>query len=492
MLLMKIILLINILFFSYFKNIILPFKKITIEDFNGRKTINDFITYNIYTNVSMGTPPQTVAHFLDQNDCTFHFKKRLLSHNYSKFREFLGDFNNLTNFWFKNKQSNTFIMNENDDFCSDVFYFYTLNNTKITVGNLKYNMAWSNIVEKYKCGNIGFNNPSNDVSKNDHIHFLEELKQKEIISEYTVSVLYEEKNKLFDNNKEKNLGTLIIGESPHVFDPGHYREEEEIVYPGADWSILINEIYTKNRNYTENNIEIQFSLITSFIKGTVSYRKYVDQLFFTKLINDKKCLVELLEENVFPNEYYTYSCENNKEIQEKIKEFPNLNFEIKTNNLTFILTYNDLFKLYEDRIYFMVVFRDEKYSTYVPKWIMGEIFLRKYLTSFNYDSKTISFYRNQVNEMNAKIENKNKNGKNDDKPITQEQSSNLSKYMRIIIEIIMGIIIVFILYLLYRKYRKTRKIHANELEDSNYVYVSKDNENPIITDKKRELNQIIN
>ena len=39
---------------------------------------------------------------------------------------------------------------------------------------------------------------------------------------------------------------------------------------------------------------------------------------------------------------------------------------------------------------------------------MTDIFLRKYLTSFNYDSKTISFYRNQVDEMNSESQTINK------------------------------------------------------------------------------------
>ena len=97
-----------------------------------------------------------------------------------------------------------------------------------------------------------------------------------------------------------------------------------------------------------------------------------------------------------------YSCENNKEIQEKIKSFPSLNLEVKTNNLTFIFTYKDLFKLYDDRLFFMIIYKNEKYSTYVPRWIMGEIFLRKYMTTYNFDAKTFIFYRNQVDEVNSK------------------------------------------------------------------------------------------
>ena len=360
----------------------------------------------------------------------------------------------------------------------------TLNNTEVKVDNLKHNIHTSDMLEKYKCGIIGLNNPSEDGTSDKHIRFLEALKEKEVIGEYSISILYEEKNNLFNYNKELNLGTIVIGESPYVFNPKKYKKEDEVANRGINWSIFINEVYIKSKNYSEINVEMQFSLITCFIKGTVNYKKKIEKLFFSELIKDKKCEVELLGENVFPNEYYVYSCNNNKEIQDKIKLFPDLIFEIKTNNLTFIFTYNDLFKEFNDKIYFMVIFLNEKYSAYVPRWTMGEIFLRKYLTSFNQDTKLISFYRNQVDEMN----NKNQNNY---EPSTPEKSLSLSNHIRTLFEIIMGIIIVFILYLLYRKYRNSRKLHANELEDSNYVYVQKENKNPILLNKQRELNKII-
>ena len=172
-------------------------------------------------------------------------------------------------------------------------------------------------------------------------------------------------------------------------------------------------------------------------------------------------------------------------MNENIKSFPTLNFEVKTKNLTFFFTYKELFKVFNDKLYFMIIFRDEKYSSYVPRWIMGEIFLRKYLTTYNYDSKTFIFYRNQVNEMNIK----SRIFYNPTKP---KNNLNIFKYARTFFEIIMGILIIIILYLLYRKYRNTRKLHANELEDSNYVYVSGENHNSILIKKERELNKIIN
>ena len=94
----------------------------------------------------------------------------------------------------------------------------------------------------------------------------------------------------------------------------------------------------------------------------------------------------------------------------------------------------------------MKAFRDEKYSGYSLRWYFGDIFLRKYMTSFNYDSKSIIFYRNQINlaNINSKIiydeSNTNKN-------------SNKFNIFRVIVEIFMAILIVFMLYIIYRRFR---------------------------------------
>ena len=92
-------------------------------------------------------------------------------------------------------------------------------------------------------------------------------------------------------------------------------------------------------------------------------------------------------------------------------------------------------------------------------WSFGEIFLRKFICNFNLDSKTISFYINRGNDSNF---DKNKN-------------NSMTEYKRIFVEIIFGFFILLFLYLFYRKYKKSRKLHANELEDSNYSYISKNN-----------------
>ena len=210
---------------------------------------------------------------------------------------------------------------------------------------------------------------------------------------------------------------------------------------------------------------MKISFTSGFIKGNYNYRNNIDKIFFSELIKDNLCKIEKLEENVYISQHIVYSCINNKKIQEKIKLFPTLYFEIKPNNLTFFFTYKEIFQSFNNRLYFLITFKDDNYSD----WTLGHLFLRKYLTSFDYNSKTISFYKNQVDEINKKSEIPNKEKTNSSK-------FNFGQFIRIIIEIIMVIIIIIISALLIRKYKNSRKKHANELKDDDYDYTAKEDE----------------
>ena len=85
---MNIIFLINLivsLFYINGKSIILSFNRVTIEESLGKKSINDYISYDIYTNLYMGTPPQKVTHFIQPHESIFQFKKQELLYNIKKF-----------------------------------------------------------------------------------------------------------------------------------------------------------------------------------------------------------------------------------------------------------------------------------------------------------------------------------------------------------------------------------------------------------------------
>ena len=159
-----------------------------------------------------------------------------------------------------------------------------------------------------------------------------------------------------------------------------------------------------------------------------------------------------------------------------------MHFIQRNRNLNFTLTYKDLFKSLNDKLYFMVIFPYNPYIIGSVNWEVGEIFLSKFIINFNLESKTISFYRNQFNEDNTYKDNKNNNN-----TVNYVNNEKNNSTLRNIIEIILGILIIIFIYLVYRKYRKSRKIHANELEDSNYAYVPNENNKENKLMKENEL-----
>ena len=102
---------------------------------------------------------------------------------------------------------------------------------------------------------------------------------------------------------------------------------------------------------------------------------------------------------------------------------------------------------------------------------MGEIFLRKYITSFNYYSKTISFYRTQIDEINKKTDIRFPNEEPEENP--KKENNEIIVIIIIVVGIVFIVsIIALILFLVISK--KLRKKKAYELNDDyDYTPTSK-------------------
>ena len=77
---------------------------------------------------------------------------------------------------------------------------------------------------------------------------------------------------------------------------------------------------------------------------------------------------------------------------DKLNNFPDLILEHKDLNESFILTKNDLFAFntindLDKNLYFLII-SVEQYLD----WILGIPFLKKYVLSYNYDSRKIGYY----------------------------------------------------------------------------------------------------
>ena len=463
-----ILFIITLINFCYPKGIILPFKKFSIENINKNKTINDLILFHIYTNISMGTPTQIVAHFIEMDDYSFMYQEKLISKDDKKFSR--SDYFNLQNFWFERRKSSSYNLNVEEQLSSDVYYFERYNDSIIKVENFRANFLNYLASQSHQCGIIGLNIPTQP--KDDfmliHINFISELKRRELIDEYYFTIQYEENNDVFNYNDNLFLGKIIIGENPYILYPNKFKKEDEVILYLKDSSFLIeqaNFLYN-DIEYKEDDIQFKISLVNGFIIGTSTYKKKIEKAFFNELINKKLCKIDIIENNVNSGEFFVYSCDNNEDMNKKIDSFPNLYFDIKINNLRFIFTYKDLFKVFNDRIYFLIIFKNVEFTTSGHIWTFGETFFRKYTTFLNSDSKTILLFRNQINNVNK--EHYDNNEKNTNKK---------NNVLRTLFEVFLGIIILIVLFLLYKKYKSTRKLHANELEDNNYEYKPKEDKN---------------
>ena len=388
------------------KNIVLPFKKLTIEYLKEIKSISDFISFNIYTNISMGTPKQNVAHFItnDKNKLFYYDIFQLYQHQNEEFNATQKEIENSLNSYFSSIISSTFQVIDDKGICSDYFYLYD-SNQKETKCYLNFYMSQEKVnLNTY--GTINFNYLKYDDNSN--IFFLYLLKSKAIIDGWYFTFIYGDydmDNNYLNDDYSNILGNLILGESPTEFAPDKYNKEDEIkvkanIRLNKIFQISIDEIILFN--HSETNIQLNINFHSNFIKVSYKYEDIIYDLFFKELIIKRICKRETIYDNIYKEKNYVYSCDNCDEMKEKLKSFPTLYLKIKTIGLTFLFSYKELFKLHNGRLYFLIIY---DYHLRIDwDWDVGDLFLRKYITSFNCDTKTFSFYKSQVEDINKKTD----------------------------------------------------------------------------------------
>ena len=314
------------------------------------------------------------------------------------------------------------------------------------------------------------------------------LKDNKLIDDTYFTFIYGEYNikngsNYLNDDYNNILGNLILGESPHEFSPDKFKKEDEIKINGQ-FMLEINEIKldSKISNYSEENIRLSISFTSSLFRGSLMFKNETDIIFFNDLISKNLCRIDYVDENIYVSQDIVYSCENNNIMQEKIKSFPTLYFLIRPYNLTFLFNYKELFQLHNNRLYFLIYYKKGSFSS----WEVGELFLRKYITSFNCYSKTISFYKNQVDDINDKTniiipdEESDENTDTDQAPASKDDTSRNKTRTWIIVIIICGIVLIaaiITIVLLVLRLKKFRKRRAAELIDDNYEYTSENNIN---------------
>ena len=132
-------------------------------------------------------------------------------------------------------------------------------------------------------------------------------------------------------------------------------------------------------------------------------------------------------------------------------------------NYTFILTYEDLFKIENNEIYFLIYFQETNSNL----WKLGKLFLKKYHFIFNIDSSGIYFYSN-YDELLFKKKNDFKKGKS-------KRKMNIKKIMLYILIFIFSLL--FGIILSKTILNKNIKNKAHELQDKYINFENNINKN---------------
>jgi hypothetical protein len=269
----------------------------------------------------------------------------------------------------------------------------------------------------------------------------------------------------FKYNSE-NEGEIIIGAEPHIYDPENYFEMQYRVVGALgkenqrDWFLNFDNIYlTRKIGNNENikfinetiplvqNLRILFNM--GVMIGPNEYMKMIKLIFFDKLIKEEKCFEERVKLEKTYEEKTIFYCDK-KSTEEIIKnDFPNLYFEMKQFNKVFELTYKDLFREKDGKLYFLMYF-----GSYVTYFTIGKIFLKKYFFTFNQETKMIGYYNIDL-----------PGGK---KKIISNGNTKIFLFIGIFaLVIIFGFLGFFLGKLVYDKVRKKRINEVDDIYDYN-------------------------
>ena len=430
--------------------------------------INKIYFNQIYLNLSIGTPPQTIPFMLDTKSQTFCVSDDFFNSNKSSSFERIS--------------------------IGEVFYKYesvirgfnskdilTINGNK---NKINFILGKSTIIptrEKDNYGLLGLRIPQK--VQYGVYPFFHSLKTAGLISSYFWTLKYFDNISLFEQitynkNTDNIIGEFIFGDKPsnyeqdkNKYDQNEYYETTALPTQSSDplffWDIGFKSIYlTFNGNKT-NSIEYnsgekaEITINLSYILSSFAFFQFLKVNFFKEFLSNKKC-----EEKKFDYYYYYIECTSDLNLE----TFPEISLESRGLNTIFNLTYKDLFIKDEknNKYIFLIFTRDYIVGT---KWVLGTPFLRKYQFVFNEDLKTIGYYRNKIKEIK------------DDNNLKEINRTKTSKTMLIIFLVFILVILftIFGMFIQRKFFNKNRKIRANELEE-NFSYEGKNNNN--IDDKK--------
>ena len=496
----KLINTIFIFFIIFIKNannyIIFPFKltnsKLNITYDDSSNFVNKFLSEldknRIYTKIIIGEPKKEVAMFLTMEDSYFRILKNFCP------KEVISSYNPYFSKTFKINDEYSFSVSDLLDtkIANDTFSFYKDSKLKdkleinfdFLIANETLNDPDNYIPDSY-CGKIGLlKKPFYPYA---YINFIDYAKKiKKIFDSYQWGIFFFDKEKSYNIDEEiqeKYDGFYIIGLTDNdylnLFKTKEVLSVYQLISKTSSIGGQLDEIYfysSKDTIIYLNELEFEINIDHNFIVCMKDYFDNIKTHYFNKYIDNNICQER---NSLLLNRDIIYLIVCNLTIKEDLDNFPSLYLNSRQLNFTFTFNYKDLFFELNNRIYFLVIYRDSINTV----WNFGSLLIKKYPFMFDQDKNTLHFiklkkYQNNPIGQNENIDNSTTPN---DKNIQKEKNkkSFWSQYKEYIL---FGCLFIFLIigvifgYIFGRKiWEKRRKTRANELDD-NFDYTKEDSD----------------
>ena len=393
-----------------------------INNFNF--SLNNLLNSEIYINLTIGSENQNIPIFLNQSKYETIISGQNTSYEY-KFLEFKSNSYNIINETDNKNKNNDSYEYKHGIHSVDKIKFHNSNYNEnfhfLLISEFQDKLIEKNILGLKLEGSIG------EINKYKSYNFINQLNNmnKKI---YTIQFF---KNSFYDYN-----GIIIFGLYPHEVFPKEFSilnlKRSHSIYDF--WSLEFDKISYDNSSIASSRI-VFFNIEFNLILGSDYLYRILKRDFFNELYKKNLCWER---NDSFPKIFI--ECDT----MVKINEFKNISFYLRSENFSFIFDYNDLFIKIDNKYLFLICFD----NNLLNKYIFGKLFFQKYQMTFNFDSKMIYWYDNNL-----------------------INSSKFYKYFNysFFLNFFFLIIIILLLSLLIKVYlNKPRKKKANELKEDFY------------------------
>ena len=463
---LNILLLLN-LSFSY---IIFPFSTIKenkkeymninpdVFSYNYKNFFDDNFNELIYINMTLGNPNYEIKVALTYEESNFKIRNISECINYNIYSSQQININAYTDINLNNKQNF-----ENINF--SLYNSYTSNNDK------------NGLI----CGSMGFQ----------LIKYIKDKKYNILNNLYSKG--YIKKSNWLLKYTSKVSGFLIIGTNdleeiiPNYNSNNLYTTKAVIEGVSFYWTFNIQKVIsiipnsTNNQNETfiinDEIVNAQINNDFNFIQGNYKYYEFIEKYYFKKYLDKKICMKTIWYKNKY-SEYFVYECIKKDFNKNDLINFPLLILFSFDANVKLEFDYKDLFTETKHKIFFNVIF--SVYNS--DNWVLGKIFLKKYLIIINSEENLIKIYLDDNKEI---IGNNNNTANNTNNiAIKKDEEKNNKINWKTILIILLFIPFGLLCFYFGRKIRRERRKKANELIDE-YDYDSN-------KEKNKKENGVIN